>query len=141
MSTEENKAVSRRFQEGTAEAVRTGNLDALPDLAQPDATLDTPGMPPTFDGMKQALPAFHSAFPDLRITLGEMVAEGDTVAYRATWTATHSGEFMGIPATGKRVTITGTYIDRIVNGKIARHEGDWDQLGLLQQLGVIPAMG
>lgn len=141
MSTEDNKAIVRRFQEGTAEAVRTGNLDALPETAHPDATLDTPGMPPTIEGMKAGLPAFHAAFPDMRITVGEMLADGDTVAYRATWTVTHSGDFMGVPATGKRVTVTGTYIDQIVNGKIARHAGDWDQLGLMRQLGVIPAMG
>lgn len=128
-------------EEGMAEAVRTGNFDALPETAHPDAALDTPGMPSTVEGMKQALPAFRTAFPDMRITVGAMVADGDTVAYRATWTATHRGEFTGIPATGKRVTVTGTYIDQIINGKIARHEGDWDQLGMLQQLGVIPAMG
>jgi steroid delta-isomerase-like uncharacterized protein len=141
MSAEENKAISRRFQEGMADAVHTGNFDALSETAHSDAALDTPGMPATIEGMKQALPAFRTAFPDMRLTLGEMIADGDTVAYRATWTATHSGDFMGIPATGKRVTITGTYIDQIVNGKIARHEGDWDQLGLLQQLGALPAMG
>lgn len=128
-------------EEGMAEAVRTGNFDALPETAHPDAALDTPGMPSTVEGMKQALPTFRAAFPVMRITVGAMVADGDTVAYRATWTATHSGAFMGIPATGKRVTVTGTYIDQIINGEIARHEGDWDQLGMLQQLGVIPAMG
>ena len=77
----------------------------------------------------------------MRVTVGEMIAEGDKVAYRVTWTGTHTGEFMGIAATGKRVTVTETHVDQIANGKIMRHDGDSDQLGMLQQLGAIPAMG
>jgi predicted ester cyclase len=91
--------------------------------------------------MKQMLPAFHTAFPDLRMTVGELIAEGDKVAYRLTVTGTHTGEFMGIQATGKRVTFTETHIDQIAHGKLVRHDGDFDQLGMLQQLGVIPQMG
>lgn len=140
MSTEDNKAVVRRFQDGVAAFFRTGNLDSLDGATDPNAIFDLPGMPPTVEGMKQLLPAFRTAFPDLAITLGEMIAEGDKVAYLMSWTGTQTGEFMGIPATGKHVTVTETHIDQIANGKLVRHGGDTDQLGLLQQLGVIPAL-
>ena len=70
--------------------------------------------------------------------MGEMLAEGDKVAYRLTVTGTHTGEFMGIPATGKRITLTETHIDHVANGKIVRHDGDWDQMGMMRQLAVIP---
>jgi steroid delta-isomerase-like uncharacterized protein len=141
MSTEENKAIVRRFQEGMLEAIRTGNPDPMLATVHPDCVFDMPGMPSTVEGMRQMLPAFHTAFPDLQVTLSELIAEGDKVAYRLTVTGTHTGEFMGIPATGKRVTMTETHIDQIANGKLVRHDGDTDQLGMMQQLGVIPAMG
>lgn len=141
MSTEDNKDIVRRFQEGMLEAIRTGNPDSLLGTVHPDCVFDMPGMPSTLEGMRQLIPAFHIAFPDMSVTVGELIAEGDKVAYRLTATGTHTGEFMGIPATGKRVTITETHIDQIANGKLVRHDGDTDQLGMLQQLGVIPAMG
>ncbi len=141
MSTEDNKDIVRRFNEGIIEYIRTGNLDPLLDTLHPDTAFDTPGMPPTLDGMKQAISAFRTAFPDLHVTVGEMIADEDKVAYRITWTGTHTGELMGIPATGKRVTVTETHIDQIANGKIVQHVGDWDQMGMMQQLGVIPSMG
>lgn len=142
MPTEDNKAITRLFQERLAEFFRTGTLDpaGVTAIVAPDCVFDTPGMPATVEGMLQMLPAFHAAFPDLRMAVGEMIAEGDKVAYRLTVTGTHTGEFMGIPATGKRITFTETHIDQIANGKIIRHEGDTDQLGMLQQLGVVPAM-
>ena len=140
MSTEDNKAIVRRFQEGMLEAIRTGNPDAMQETVHPDCVFDMPGMPATVDGMLHMLPAFHAAFPDLQVTVGAMLAEDDQVAYRLTVTGTHTGEFMGIPATGKHVTFTETHIDQIANGQLVRHDGDSDQLGMLQQLGVIPAM-
>lgn len=97
MSTEDNKNVVRRFQEGMLEAIRTGNPDPLLATVHPDCVFDMPGMPTTIEEMRQMLPAFRAAFPDLRVTVGEMVAEGDKVAYRLTVTGTHTGEFMGIP--------------------------------------------
>jgi predicted ester cyclase len=115
----------------------------MPWLAtlDPECNFDAPGLPSTVAGLQQVLPAFRAAFPDLNMTVGEMLADGDKVAYRLTVTSTHTGEFMGIAATGKRVTFTETHIDQVTNGKLVRHDGDWDQLGMLQQLGVIPAMG
>jgi len=141
MSTEDNKAIVRRFLEGMLEAIRTGNTNPLLETVDPDATFGMPGMPSTVEGMLQVLAAFRTAFPDLQVTLGALIAEDDRVAYRLTWTGTHTGEFMGIAPTGKRVTVTETRVDQIANGKIMRHDGDSDQLGMLQQLGAIPAMG
>ena len=141
MSTEDNKAIVRRFQEGMLEAIRTGSPDPMLVTVDPACAFDMPGMPSTVEGMMQMLSAFRNAFPDLQVTVGEMIAEGDKVAYRLTVTGAHTGEFMGIPATGKRVTFTETHIDQLANGQLVRHDGDSDQLGLLQQLGVIPALG
>ncbi len=141
MSPEDNKAIVRRFQEGMLEAIHTGNPDLLLETAHADCAFGMPGMPSTLEEMRHMLPAFRAAFPDLSMTVGEMLAEGDKVAYRLTVTATHTGEFMGIPGTGKRVTFTETHVDQIADGKLVRHDGDWDQVGLLQQLGVIPALG
>jgi steroid delta-isomerase-like uncharacterized protein len=141
MSTADNKDLVRRFQDGMLEALRTGNSDLLLDTVDPDCVFGMPGMPSTLEGMRQMLPAFRVAFSDMQVTVGEMIMEGDKVGCRLTGTGTHTGEFMGIPATGKRVTFTETHLDQIANGKIMRHDGDWDQLGMLQQLGVIPAMG
>ena len=135
MSPEENKDIVRRFQEGMMEAFRTGNLDVLLDTVHPDCAFDMPGMPPTVDGMKQALPAFRTAFPDMRVTVGEMLADGDKVAYRLTWTGTNTGEFMGIPATGKKIRLSGIIISRIADGKIAEEWENYDAIGMMRQLG------
>jgi predicted ester cyclase len=96
-------------------------------------------MPPTVDGLRQALPAFREALSDVAITLGEVVSSGEMIAYRMSFTATHSGDFMGVPATGRRVTMSETHIERIRDGKIVSHSGDIDMLGLLQQIGAVPA--
>lgn len=84
---------------------------------------------------------YTAAFPDLQLTTEDMVAEGDKVAIRNTWRGTHQGAFQGLPPTGKHVAFTGTDIFRFVGGKIAEQWADLDALGLMQQLGVIPAMG
>ena len=85
--------------------------------------------------------AYFAAFPDLYITIDDLIAEGDKVT--KVWTAhsTHRGEFMGIPATGKRITVKGIEVFRIADGKIVELWASMDNLGMLQQLGVIPAMG
>jgi steroid delta-isomerase-like uncharacterized protein len=85
--------------------------------------------------------AYFSAFPDLHITIDDLIAEGDKVV--KVWTAhsTHKGEFMGIPATGKAIVVKGMEVFRIVDGKIAENWVIMDNLGMMQQLGVIPPMG
>jgi predicted ester cyclase len=110
-------------------------------MFEPGCPVSVAGMPPNIEGMRQVLPAFRAALSDFAITMGESVSSGDMIAYRMSFTATHSGEFMGVPATGKKVTVSETHLDRITNGKIVSHTGDLDMLGLLQQIGAVPAPG
>ncbi len=98
-------------------------------------------MPPGLDGTKQALTMWRAAFPDLTVTAEEMIAEGDKVAVRTVVRGTNSGEFMGMPATGKQVTMTGIEILRIADGKVVERWGELDMMGMMQQLGVIPPPG
>jgi steroid delta-isomerase-like uncharacterized protein len=84
---------------------------------------------------------YRNAFPDVHFTIDEQIAEGDKVVTRWTGHGTHKGELAGIPATGKSATVTGMGVDRIVNGKIVESWGIFDQFGMMQQLGVIPAAG
>jgi deazaflavin-dependent oxidoreductase (nitroreductase family) len=138
MSTEDNKAHVRRFyQEGVH------NPALFDELLAPTYVLHLPGSPPIagIEGAKQLMVAYTSGFPDLQLTTEDMVAEGDKVAIRNTWRGTHQGAFQGLPPTGKYVTFTGTDIFRFAGGKIAEQWADLDALGLMQQLGAIPAIG
>ena len=91
-------------------------------------------------GIRQFYSALHAAFPDIHFTIDDQVAEGDRVVTRWTAQATHQGEFQGIPPTGKRVRMTGIDIDRIVDGKTVECWPVADELGLLRQLGALPAL-
>jgi steroid delta-isomerase-like uncharacterized protein len=84
--------------------------------------------------------SLFGAFPDLRITVEDQFAEGDKVVTRWNCTATHRKEFMGIAATGKPVKLSGMCIDRVVNGKIVEEWEEWDALGMMRQLGLVPAV-
>ncbi len=84
------------------------------------------------------LQGFASAFPDARFTIDDMIAEGDRVATKKTFTGTHQGPFAGIPPTGNRVTLTYVDILRVRDGRIVEHWLSMDQLSFMQQLGVIP---
>ena len=95
----------------------------------------------TGEGYKQFFAMTHSAFPDFHSTLEDMFAEGDKVVQRFTARGTHKGEFMGIPPTGKQVTITGIAIHRITGGKIVEDWVNMDMLGMMVQLGVVPPPG
>lgn len=98
-------------------------------------------MPDTLEGMRQTLPAFRKAFSDIAIHIGETVSQGDMIGYRMSFTGTYTGDSMGIPPTGKGITMSETHIERIRDGKIVLHSGDIDMLGLMQQLGSAPAPG
>jgi steroid delta-isomerase-like uncharacterized protein len=139
MSTEENKAIVRRFLE---ELVSTGDPALADELLASNYVLHFGGNPPMDgQGFRQFLGMFRSAFPDLRVTVEDEIAEGDKVATRFTWRGTHRGPFQGIAPTGKHVTGSGIAIYRVTNGKIAEDIVQEDTLGLLQQLGAIPAPG
>ena len=137
--SETNKAVSRRLVE---EAFNQGNYDVIEELIVPTfvnhdpATGDVTG----YDGLRQSIDGYRSAFPDLKITIEEQLAEGDLVATRWTAKGTHKGELMGIAPTGKESTVTGQTLDKIIDGKIAESWNNWDTLGMMRQLGVIPAL-
>jgi steroid delta-isomerase-like uncharacterized protein len=90
---------------------------------------------------KQLVTMYLAAFPDLHLTIEDQIAEGDKVVIRWTAHGTHKGNFMGIPPTGKEAVVTGITIDRFANGKTVEAWNNSDDLGLLQQLGVVPAPG
>ncbi len=139
MSTKENKAIVRRWLDG----IQKGKLDTLRDVAAPNFVAHLPGVPQPLDiaGNIQVGEVFVNAFPDARITVEGEIAEGDTVATRWTFRGTHTADFQGIPPTGKQVTMAGIDINRIASGKIVEHWAEFDGLGLMQQLGVIPPPG
>ena len=136
----DNKAVFRRYVE---ELWNRKNIAAIDELIAPDFVGRIAGSPDIrgLEGYKQFFLATCTAFPDLQNTVESVVAEGDAVAARWTSRGTHKGEYLGIAPTGKYVTGTLTAIYRIVNGKIAECYGDADNLGLLQQLGVVSLPG
>ena len=138
--SEENKALIRRFFE---EVWNEQNLDAIDELVAADQVDHSlpPGLPPGREGAKAFVGMYLSAFPDTRMTIEDIVAEGDRVVTRWSATGTHTGELMGIPATGKQVTVTGLDINRYSGGKSVEHWGQFDQMGMMQQLGVVPAPG
>ena len=133
----ENKALERRMYE---EIFNKKNLGAVEQFYATDWINHNPlpGMAPGIEGMKQQHAMINAAFPDMQVKLEDMVAEGDTVACLWTATATHKGEFMSMPPTGKQVTMKGIHIDRIAGGKIVQTWGLSDALGLMQQLGMKP---
>ena len=135
----ENKAIVRRLIEG----FNRGDLDVFDELGAPDLVNHSapPGIPPTREGWKQGAAMFRAAFPDLHIHIEAEIAEGDLVTTRFTGHGTHQGELMGIPATGKEVTVSGINIARIAGGKIMERWEEFDMMGMMVQLGVVPALG
>ncbi len=138
MSTEQNKALVRRFVE---EAQTLHQIEAVYAYLSPDFVEHSklPGFPAGRDGVAALFKVFFGAFPDFRAVIHDQVAERDLVVTRKTFHGTHQGAFMGIPPTGKPVQIKVIDIVRIVDGQIAEHWNVVDQLGLMQQLGVVPA--
>ncbi|HYN88066.1 MAG TPA: ester cyclase [Ardenticatenaceae bacterium] len=100
-----------------------------------------PGLPQGWEGAKLFYTSFAAAFPDVQLTFDDIITEGDRVAIRYHAVMTHLGEFQGIPPTGKRVTLAGITILRFAGGKVVERWSESDFLGMLQQLGVIPAPG
>ena len=131
-----NKAVISRY----VEATNQGELDVLDELVVEDYVEHdpVPGQKPGRAGLKEAYTMFNTPFPDLRFVFDDVIAEGDLVVGRGVISGTHEGEFFGIPATGRRITVTGIGIDRVVGCRVAERWLEYDQLGMLQQLGVLP---
>lgn len=135
MSTEQNKALVRNFEE----LINSRDLDTALTLLNPDFADHTPavGLPPGAEGVRAFFTMQFSAFPDSRSTSLDMIAEGDKVVHRMSTEGTHQGDFLGIPATGKRVMMTYIDIWRIADGKLAEHWVEADMMGMMQQLGVM----
>ena len=141
MSAEENKAIARRFVEALQGYFRTGDAALVDGVLAENVVQHISGMPPeaqSLEGFKQLLPTLRRAFPDALFDVEDLVAEGDKVALRLIWNATHLGELFGIPPTGNRATVTETHVFRVADGKVVERWGEWDALGMMQQLGAIP---
>jgi steroid delta-isomerase-like uncharacterized protein len=100
-----------------------------------------PGLPAGMEGFKLLAGMFRTAFPDYKDTVEDLIAEGDKVVARWSFRGTHQGDFQGVPPTGKEAAITGISVFRLINGKITDDWTIFDLLGLMQQLGAIPAPG
>lgn len=136
MSTEQNKALIRRLVE---EIFNQGNANVADELIAPDF-IEHEELPPEIasgpEGIKQMTAMLHSAFPDFKATINDIIAEGDKVVVRMTWSGTQQGEWMGIPPTGKSVSFAVIDIIRCAGGKLVEHWGLTDSMAMLMQLGV-----
>ena len=140
MTTETNKAIVHRYVE---EGYNAGNMAVIDELFAADFVVHDPAQPAVRDlqAFKQVIMAQRAAFPDVRTTIEDLVTEGDKVVKRFTVRGTHTGDFNGIPATGKQFTLEGIDILRLAGGKIREIWFAYDTLGMLQQLGVVPVPG
>jgi len=137
--SQEHKVIFRRIYD---EVFNQGILATVDELVAEEVIEHAPGptQGPGREGFKHFVLSFRRAFPDLRITVEDLIAEGDRAVARITIRGTHHGDFMGIAPTGRAICITETNILRFQEGKIVEHWGNGDDLGLLQQLGIIPPL-
>ena len=138
---EEAKAVIRRWND---EGWSGGNYDLAHEIIAPVMTVhgaggQAVGMGP--DGLIDLIRTWRTAFPDGKMTVDDLVVDGDLVGIRNTWHGTHTADFYGIPATGKTVHVTSIGIDRVVDGQVVEGWGELDMIGMMQQLGVMPMVG
>lgn len=138
MNSEQNKAV---FKELLEVEISKKRFDLTERLVHPEFHDHTnpPGMQDGIDGHRAIVSLFHDAFSDMSWKVEDLIAEGDRVVARTTTTARHTGDFFGIPATGRQVEFGGVHIARIKEGKVVEHWGNNDDLGLMRQLGAVPA--
>jgi steroid delta-isomerase-like uncharacterized protein len=132
----DTKIVRRRYHD----AWNAGQADSLDEIMAHDVVNHSPiqGQAPGIDGFKQAIQWMRAGVPDLTITIQLEIAEGDLVATRWTGTGTHSGVLMGVPATGRQVTVSGIDVCRIADGRIVEYWQELDTLSMLQQIGAVP---
>ena len=139
MSTDQNKTIARRIVE---EGWTKHNPVILDQLFSNDALLHDPQNPTVAkgpQGAKSTLATYLRAFPDMKISIEREIADGDYVVQHLLATGTNTGEFNGVPATGKKINVTGVVTSKIKDGKVIEAWSLFDSLGLLQQLGVVPA--
>ena len=138
-TTETNKAIARRLAD---EVFSQGNMQSYDDIfaaGYVNHNMPVPGIPGTKEGFRQVVLATRTAFPDVRVTVQDIVADDEFAVFHDTVQATSRADFMGIPPNGKRLTWTEIHFLRIKQGKIVEHWANFDQLGILMQLGAIPA--
>jgi steroid delta-isomerase-like uncharacterized protein len=135
--TESNMSTVRHFND----AFSAGDLDGASAVFAPDAVVHNSGAPDplNFDGFKQLCNVFLTAFPGGKLVIEDLIVDGDKVVSRVTFRGTHTGDLMGIPPTGRSVTVSAMIIDKFANGKIVESWRLFDQMAMMQQLGVIPA--
>jgi predicted ester cyclase len=135
---DQRKDIVHRFYDGV---VNEGNLDRLPDVVTDDIVDHEapPGMPGGIEGVKAFVEMFRTGFPDLHVTVESVIQEDDLVAARVRYTGTHEGEFMGIPPSHNKIDIDVIDMVRMEGDKCAEHWGVTDNLGLMQQIGAVPA--
>lgn len=136
-----NKPTVRRFHD----VANTGDAELLSEtvdeIVEPHALIRTP-LPLEASGaqaLKEVFSRLHRVFPDLQVTIEDLIEEGDKVVSRNSVTGTHQGEYMGLPPTGKSVTYNEIFVFRFVNGRIAETWGVVDVFSQMKQLGLIPA--
>ncbi|HEV7810012.1 MAG TPA: ester cyclase [Candidatus Limnocylindrales bacterium] len=137
MSIEENKAIVRRFVDEIFVQGRAGTVDELLDDSFVGHTWPSTGNPKA--DLKAAIERTSKGLADPEFTIEDLVAEGDRVAVRLTSAATQVGDFMGMPGSGKRYSIEEIHVFRLRDGKVVEHWHQFDQMGMMQQLGAMPA--
>ena len=138
--SEQNKANMRRFYD---EVFNAGNTSVVDELVAPDFVEheEFPGLSGGRDGLKQFVTMMRTAFPDARMDVHDLMADGDKVVARLTMSGTQRGDFFGIPASGKSMSVTTIDIIRFENGQAVEHWGATDSAKMLEQLGAIPSPG
>jgi predicted ester cyclase len=140
MAIEENKLVVRRYIE---EVVNTGDVSRIADFIAPDyiETLDKTGECGGLEGARNHVIGVRETYPDLHLTIERQIGEGDWVVTCITARGTHSGSWMGMKPTGKRLEITGVNVDRVVGGRIVEHGGAANLLEPLLEIGAVQVVG
>jgi steroid delta-isomerase-like uncharacterized protein len=134
---QDNKSAVQRFYQ---EVINERNLELIDEMLTPDFIEheEVPGLAPGPEGARQFFAMIRAGFPDFQMSIEDVVAEGDKVVVRSTLTGTHKGEFMGIPASEKRISVPVIDILRLADGKVAEHWGLTDNATMMQQLGAAP---
>jgi len=136
MSTDDNKDLNLRWVQAFND--RDWAAEAACRAAGYTAHMQGAPGPLDSDGWASFMSTFANGFPDAQIAVETAVTEGGVVASRWTMTGTHDGEFLGVPATGRQITMRGIDFSRVVDGKVAEHWAQFDGLGVMQQIGAIP---
>jgi steroid delta-isomerase-like uncharacterized protein len=137
----ENKALIRRLYE---EVWNHRKFEVINEIVSPSHALQAPNVSGSAVGpeaYKRQITLFLAGYPDLRFTIEDTVAENDKVVACWTFSGTHKGDFVGVPPTNKKISVDGMTIHHIAGGKIIDSVSNWDALGMMQQLGVVPPLG